>query len=398
MVLYHHTTFAATYTVALSPLICLSLAAEVSTHMSQQDPSPFDLPILELLPHTPPASARHFHVPPPLSDSAHMPSDDQFSPTDEYLRRRGLLPNNIAGQPVPLPVLQPAGGQGGSDHDSNSGIHFRSSSSVPEGMRLPVTVDPEVPNLLKRPLHPCAAARESEIHNLLDAVWVELPPVPALYRAKALGGTRKPSTFDCNLPTEDQLQKIVVLESKMLEDIQAEVATLLRRIPIDCSNADDRAFLHRIWTWDNALDCPKIINSEVDTEDWTNAVLFRPAMAIIHAILQEGISGGISVGDEPRYPFLASAHSSLSNKPDGIVTNEGVYPDEEVGLCKEDKTHGVYSFTDNPLEPVQTPPAGQPSGAAHKFNWPEVLEDLQGYDKTGSSIMVQVLMFSLCNA
>ncbi|TFY79905.1 hypothetical protein EWM64_g4099 [Hericium alpestre] len=220
----------------------------------------------------------------------------------------------------------------------------------------PVQSVPDSAPDLNRPLHPFEKPDESPIHNLLDLVWAALPPVPDIYDQSKLSGTRKPTkSFDLALPGDKQLKYIVFCKD-MLSPVEGDVAALLKDIAIDWDNDAHRTFVARVFPWMRAMDNAKQINSEVDTEDWINSVLVRPAIAVLHAI----ILGHIPEDVDPRYPFSCSSHNKRSTRPDFLIILRGRHPRESIAGCGEYKTHKIIAEGDNPLWLVQRPIPNHP--------------------------------------
>ncbi|THH15993.1 hypothetical protein EW146_g4579 [Bondarzewia mesenterica] len=246
---------------------------------------------------------------------------------------------------------------------------------------------------LGRPLHPFTRPDENSIKNLLDLVWAEVPRPPEIYDEKALAGTRQPSKIDFSL--EMPLSKVIYLP-KLVEQLFLHVAAKLQRISFDWNNTVHREFATRVIPWYTAHGLPHKIYSEHDSEDYVMNVLFRPAIAVVHALANQEIRED----HDEEFPCISSAsgayhHGQSPVIPDGIVhtgtpgLNDKV---NKIAMTVEVKTHGVLGYGDNPLDPVQRSfPDKVPR--AVRFNWPRGLPVAAKQDRILMQIWSQTIQY-----
>ncbi|GBE89104.1 predicted protein [Sparassis crispa] len=226
------------------------------------------------------------------------------------------------------------------------------------------------------PLPLVAPSSESvRIHSLHDLLRVTLPENPPPYRNSALKGMKTITKNELAISHVAQLKKVVYVED-LVTQLRDQAEKQLRNLKLDGNVLDPDVFcICQIHPYLTGKNLPRKIHSEKDTEDWCNAVLFRPALAALRCVIAKKIIHNF----EGEFPYISSA-PGREVIPDGILVEERTVPIQESGssfwniqdgkviLTIEVKTQPAWEKMD--FHELQTRPVYLERGTAMRFVWP----------------------------
>ncbi|GBE89712.1 hypothetical protein BKA93DRAFT_833548 [Sparassis latifolia] len=207
----------------------------------------------------------------------------------------------------------------------------------------------------------------SAIKTLKDVLCVMPPDLPGRYQRGKLEGTKDLTQTEITLTVTDQLQKVVYLPRLVSQLLDRALETLQLALPLVDANGYSEP-VARIHPYFTAGNLPQVICSEKDIEAWSQATLFRPALAALRAIETKSLSHDFG----KKFPYLSSAPSG-NVIPDGMLvckpSEEGLPPPMSITI--ENKTPTAYKDTLGELQSIPKDPNVRiPEGTAIRFVWP----------------------------
>jgi hypothetical protein len=222
-------------------------------------------------------------------------------------------------------------------------------------------------------------------------ILLEAPPSHApSYKEKQTTATRDPTAYDFDIPVIEQLKLVTVVHT-MVDQLRAKASDLMEAFTVDPSDIDDQVFITLLHPYYTSRSLPVRTFSEHDSEDWVWAVLIRPAIALVKAIL----TGSLRSDPTQQFPNVSSS-GGKDPIPDGIVSED----DGQINATVEIKTHRAL-LSESTRTKKQTFAdmmaswPNMPVGRAMKFNWPVDADDAEGIS-TESKILIQVKSCTSC--
>ncbi|KAH9941918.1 hypothetical protein B0H21DRAFT_679845, partial [Amylocystis lapponica] len=206
--------------------------------------------------------------------------------------------------------------------------------------------------------------------TLDDLLRVSLPPLPSVYKEKALQSTKNVTAKNVDLPVVKQLAKVVHLP-RLVEQLRDTATPVLRKTPIDWNNEKHAELAYAIHPHVTARPLAQVIRSEKDVEILAHSLILHPALLAIRATMY-----GIQHSSDIKIPYISSAAAGAVI-PDALLVSgpsldKPVYP-----LTMEVKTPPammVKKTEDSVFRQVTERWCDErldiPEGTAMRFNWP----------------------------
>ncbi|GBE89106.1 hypothetical protein SCP_1501090 [Sparassis crispa] len=226
--------------------------------------------------------------------------------------------------------------------------------------------------VLPLPFDPPSAA---DIHSLHDLLRVTLPENPPSYRDGALTGMKTVTEHEFAISAEAPLKKVVNVPD-LVTQLRDQAEKQLSNLKIDMDTLNpDLLSVCQMHPYLTARNLPQKIHSEKDTEDWCNAVLFRPALAALRCVIAKKIIHNF----EFKYPYISSA-PGRKVIPDGILVRKNTLfhqeSDSDFWYIKDGKVILTIEVKTQPawekmrFEKLQALPVHFEKGTAMRFVWP----------------------------
>ncbi|KAH9941931.1 hypothetical protein B0H21DRAFT_681151, partial [Amylocystis lapponica] len=210
----------------------------------------------------------------------------------------------------------------------------------------------------------------AKIKNLNDLLRASLPPVPPVYKPKALQSTKNVTAKDVDLPEVKPLAKVVHLP-RLVEQLRDKATPVLREMQIDWNNTEHLELVYAIHPHVTIRPLPPIICSEKDVESLASDMILRPALLAIRAVMY-----GMHHDFDNVTPYISSAAVGAVI-PDALLVSgpsldKPVYP-----LTMEVKTPPAMMVKNTDISVFEDvterwcdEKLDIPEGTAMKFNWP----------------------------
>ncbi|GBE89701.1 hypothetical protein SCP_1700250 [Sparassis crispa] len=217
-------------------------------------------------------------------------------------------------------------------------------------------------------LHPQAfvSPRPSNISTVDQALRTILPRAPDPYKKGALTSTKDITQTELNVDENDQLEKIVYVPT-LVTCLRDRAVEKLQNLHINWDEDDDILSVTSFHPYTTARNLPRTIWSEKDIEHWTHAVLFRPAVAAVRAVMLQDIKHDF----DKVHPYVSSS-SDIDVIPDGmfVLSEEDSIP--TIGVVIENKTPSMWEegMDYSKLEWPEGSERDIPAGTAMRFYWP----------------------------